>query len=51
MPIKCQLVERTSKDGNKYQCIVIYITETVQKVVFLTQAEKELLLLSNRKSS
>lgn len=51
MPIKCNLVERTSKDGNKYVCLVIYITENVQKIVFLTQAEKELLQLSNQKRS
>lgn len=51
MPIKCMLVERISKDGNKYQCIEIYITENVKKVVFLTQAEKELLVLQNAKRS
>jgi len=48
MPIKCMLVNKTSKDGNPYQCIEIYITDNVKKVVFLTQAERELLLLQKK---
>lgn len=50
MPIKCNLVERINKDGNKYQCLEIYITDNVKKLVFLTQAEKELLVLQSKRS-
>ena len=50
MPIKCNLVNRTSKDGNPYQAIEIELTPTYKKLVFLTQAEKELLLLQNNKA-
>lgn len=47
MPIKCQLVERTSKEGNRYQALEIELTKGYKKLVFLTPAEKELLMLSN----
>lgn len=46
MPIKCELVERVSKDGVKYVCLEIYITPTYKKLVFLKTAEIELLKLS-----
>ena len=49
MPIKCNLVERTSKNGVKYVCLEIYLTETYKKIVFLQQSEKELLILANKK--
>lgn len=48
MPLDCKLVNRTSKDGNPYQCIEIYLTESYKKTVFLDNAEKELILLSHR---
>lgn len=46
MPLDCKLVNRTSKEGNPYTCIEINLTENYKKVVFLTNAEKELILLS-----
>lgn len=50
MDIKCRLETRTSKEGNKYEVVVIYLTETSEKLVFLTSAEKELLKLSNKET-
>lgn len=50
MPIKCQLVTKTSKSGNEYQCLEIYITESYKKIVLLERAELELLKqISNTK--
>lgn len=48
MPIKCNLVERTSKEGNKYVALEIELTPSYKKLVFLTQAEKELIVLSKK---
>lgn len=45
--IKCNLVEKVSKKGNNYLCLEIYLTDTYKKIVFLEQAEVELLKLSN----
>lgn len=45
MPIKAVLVEKTSKSGNPYVAIEVYITDKIKKLVFLTQAELELLKL------
>lgn len=42
MEVKATLEERTSKKGNKYFCIVLKITDTLEKVVFLDNAELEL---------
>lgn len=50
MPLDCKLVNRTNKEGLQYQCIEIYLTENYKKVVFLDNAEKELILLSHRSS-
>lgn len=41
--IACKLEERTSKAGNPYRCLVIKLTPTYEKIVFLTPAELELL--------
>lgn len=50
MPIKAVLVEKTSKSGNPYVAVEVYITDKVKKLVFLTEAELELLKLqSNNK--
>lgn len=47
-----RIEERTSqKSGNKYYCIVIKITDTCEKVVFLDPAELELLKLLNKDNS
>lgn len=50
MPVNCKLVERTSKEGNKYVALEIELTPSYKKLVFLTQAEKELLILSKKSS-
>lgn len=42
MPIKAMVVEKTSKSGNQYVAIEVYITDKIKKLVFLTQAELEL---------
>lgn len=44
--LKCELVEKVSKKGNKYLCVEIHLTDTYKKVIFLEQAENELLKLS-----
>lgn len=46
---KCFLEERTSKKGTSYQCIVIKITDKLEKLVFLSDAELELLKINNSK--
>lgn len=43
MDLNCQLVTRTSKEGKPYDVIVIKLTDTYEKLVFLDSAEKELL--------
>ena len=47
MDVKATLVEKTSKSGNQYKCIEIQLTPTYKKVVFLEQAELELLQVAN----
>lgn len=47
METKAILEERTSKKGKKYYVLVIKITDTYDKLVFLDKAEIELLRLSN----
>lgn len=51
MPIKSQLVERESQDGEKYFVIEIYLTDNYTKVVGLKRYEKELLVLSRQVKS
>lgn len=41
--VEATLVERESKAGNTYQCVVLKLTNTYEKVVFLDKAELELL--------
>ena len=45
--VKCNLVEKVSKNGNNYLRLEIYLTDTYKKIVFLDKAEIELLKLSN----
>lgn len=40
--------ERISKKGTKYQVLVIKLTDTYEKLVFLTNAELELLKAMNK---
>ena len=49
MDVKARLVEKVSKKGNSYVCIEVYFTETIKKMVFLTDAELELLRLTYKK--
>lgn len=51
MNVNAELVEKISKNGNKYVCIEISLTDKVKKVVFLTDAEVELLKLFLSNSS
>ena len=45
MKLDAVLVEKTSKKGNTYLCVEVSITDKLKKVVFLDQAEIELLKL------
>lgn len=40
--IKCSLETRVSNKGKEYTCLVIYLTDTYKKIVFLENAELEL---------
>lgn len=51
MDLKCQLVTRTSKQGKPYEVIVIQLTNSYEKLVFLDTAEKELIKFSNGSES
>lgn len=46
MNVKATLVEKISKNGKPYVCIEVYVTEKIKKLVFLTEAELELLKLT-----
>ncbi len=46
MQVKAELVQRMSKKGLPYVAIEVSITDSIKKLVFLTQAEHELLKLS-----
>lgn len=49
---KVTLEERTSKKtGNKYECIVIKLSEKNEKLVFLDEAQLELLKMTLSKQS
>lgn len=49
--LKATLVKKTSKKGNDYECVMIELTPTYQKVVFLDDAELELLKFCDNKST
>ena len=51
MDIKAQLLEKTSKEGNKYQVVVLKLTNTYEKMVFLDKAEIELIKMTNSNNS
>ena len=46
--INATLETRTSKKGSDYTVIVIKLTDTCEKIVFLDQAELELLKVSTK---
>ena len=49
--LKATLVKKTSKKGNDYECLMIELTPTYKKVVFLEDAELELLKFCDNKST
>lgn len=49
--VKATLETRTSKKGNLYECVVIKLTDNYEKVVFLENAELELLKMNNSKAT
>ena len=46
MEVKATLEDRESKSGKPYQVIVIKLTDTYEKLVFLEKSEIELLKLT-----
>lgn len=50
MNVKCQLVEKTSQKGNKYICLEIHLSDSYKKIVFLDNAEIELLKILAKKN-
>lgn len=46
---KATLETRTSKKGNQYEVLVVQLTDKLEKLVFLEQAELELLKLNAEK--
>ena len=46
MDIKCTLETRKSKAGNDYDVLVVKLTDTYDKLVFLEKSEIELLKMS-----
>lgn len=51
MDVQATLKEATSKNGNKYSYISVMLTDTLEKKVFLEQAEIELLKLKEKESN
>ena len=51
MDLKCSLTTKLKKDGTPYEVIVIKLTDTYEKLVFLEQAEKELIKLAYKQES
>ena len=49
--LKATLVKKTSKKGNDYECVMLELTPTYKKVVFLEDAELELLKFCDNKST
>ena len=49
MDVKCSLEERQSKKGNTYKVLVVKLTPTYEKLVFLDNAELELLKIKGVK--
>ena len=51
MDVKATLKEATSKKGTPYKYISIMLTDTLEKKVFLEQAELELLSLKEKENN
>ena len=50
MEVKATLEDRVSKIGHKYTVLVVKLTDTLEKLVFLEQSEIELLKLREKNS-
>lgn len=49
MKLDCRVEERVSqKTGKKYYILIVNITDTYQKVIFLTRPEIELIKLASQ---
>lgn len=48
--IKASLETRISKKGTDYEVLVIKITDRIEKLVFLSPSELELLKINNKKN-
>ncbi|MDR0912331.1 MAG: hypothetical protein LBM96_07015 [Methanobrevibacter sp.] len=46
MDLRAKLEERVSKEGKPYVAIIVRITDTYEKLIFLDKAELELLKLT-----
>ncbi len=51
MEIKCTLEEKTSKTGKPYTVLLVHLTDSCTKMVFLDPAELEVLKLSKVESN
>lgn len=51
MDVKATLETKQSKAGNTYDVLVVKLTDTYEKLVFLEKAELELLRQSKNKNS
>lgn len=51
MDVKATLETKTSKKGTEYQVLVIKLTDTYEKLVFLEPAELELLKLNKNNNN
>lgn len=49
--IKCTLETRISKKGTNYKVLVLKLTDTYEKLVFLEKAELELLNTNKNKNN
>lgn len=49
--IKATLETRVSSKGNEYTCVVIKITDKIEKLVFLSESELELIRINNSKTA
>lgn len=51
MDVKATLKEATSKNGKQYTYVSVMLTDTLEKKVFLEQAEIELLKLKEKEKN
>lgn len=49
--LNAHLEERTSKEGTKYEMLILKLTDDYEKEVYLSRAERQLLKLDNKKST